>query len=199
MSLIDLVQQQLGSEQIQQISQQIGADPSQTQTAVQAAVPMLLGGMAGAAQQPGGAQGVSAAIDQHASALGGLGGMLGGGGLGSILSGALGGGGGGGGILGSILGRHETQVTDGVQQASGLDSGQVKKLLMVLAPIVLAALARKRQQQAAAPTPSSADLNGDGIPDALQQEAREAQAHAERTSPHIGGIVGKILDAATRH
>jgi hypothetical protein len=198
MSLIDLVQQQLGSDQIQQISQQIGADPSQTQTAVQAALPMLLGGMASAAQQPGGAQGVSAAIDQHASALGGLGGMLGGGGLGSILSGALGGGSGGG-LLGSILGRHEPQVTDGVQQASGLDSGQVKKLLMLLAPIVLAALAHKRQQQAASPTPSSADLNGDGIPDALQQEAREAQAHAERTAPHIGGIVGKILEAATRH
>lgn len=197
MNLIDLVQQQLGSAQIQELSQQIGAEPAQTETAVQAALPMLLGGMAGAAQQPGGAQGVSAAIDQHASALGGLGGVLGGG-LGSILTGALGGGGGGG-LLGSILGRHETQVSDGVQQASGLDSSQVKKLLMVLAPIVLAALARKRQQQAATPSPSSVDLNGDGIPDALQQEARDAQAHAQRTAPHIGGIVGKILDAATRH
>src|ERR671920_542790 len=50
MSLLDLVQQNLGPDQIQEISQQIGADPGQTQSAVQAALPMLLGGMAGAAQ-----------------------------------------------------------------------------------------------------------------------------------------------------
>ena len=196
MSVLDLVQQHLGPEQIRQLSQQIGADPARTETAVQAALPMLLGGMASTAQQPGGAEEVSAAMQQHEGLLGGLGGSLG-----SILSGALGGGGGaGGGILGSILGRHEGQVNDGVQQASGLDSSQTKKLLLILAPIVLAALAHQRkQQQQSATQPSGADLNGDGIPDALQQEARQAQAETQRTAPHIGGIVGKILDAATRH
>jgi len=175
MSLIDLVQQHLGPDQIQQISQQIGADPASTQTAVQAALPMLLGGMASTAQQPGGAENVSAAVEQHAGLLGSLG---------SILSGAAGGD--GGGLLGSILGQHQPAVHDGVQQASGLDGGQVKKLLLILAPIVLAALAHQHQQQ----PPTS---------DSLQQEAQQAQAQVQRTSPHIGGLVGKILDAATRH
>jgi hypothetical protein len=207
MSVLDLVQQHLGPAEIQQLSQQIGADPSSTESAVQAAVPMLLGGMASSARQPGGAQAIEGAMNDHASALGGLGGLLGGGGgggggLGGILgglAGALGGGGsGGGGILGSILGHQETAVQDGVQQASGLDRGQVQKLLMMLAPIVLAALARRHQQQAAAPTTgdASADLNRNGIPDVLEQEAQQAKT---RTPPHIGGIVGKILDAATRH
>ncbi|AHG87884.1 protein of unknown function DUF937 [Gemmatirosa kalamazoonensis] len=199
MSVLDLVQQHLGPDQIRQLSQQIGADPAQTETAVQAALPMLLGGMASTAQDAGGAQGVQEAMQQHEGLLGGLGGL--GGSLGSILSGALGGAGGaGGGILGNVLGRHEGQVNDGVQQASGLDAGQTKKLLLILAPIVLAALAHQRkQQQQSATQPSAADLNADGIPDALQQEARQAQAQTQRTAPHIGGIVGKILDAATRH
>ena len=205
MSVLDLVQQHLGPSEIQQLSQQIGADPSSTESAVQAAVPMLLGGMASSARQPGGAQAIEGAMNDHASALGGLGGLLGGGGGGGLggilggLAGALGGGGSGGsGILGSILGHQETAVQDGVQQASGLDRGQVQKLLMMLAPIVLAALARRHQQQAAAPAAAdaSADLNRNGIPDVLEQEAKQAQA---KTPPHIGGIVGKILDAATRH
>jgi hypothetical protein len=210
MSVLDLVQQNLGPAEIQQLSEQIGADPARTQQAVQAAVPMLLGGMASTAQQPDGARTVAAAAQQHAGLLGGVGGALGGilggggggsgGGLGSVLGGVLGDAGGGG-LLGKILGHQQTAVQDGVQQASGLDSSQVRKLLMVLAPIVLAAFAqhRKQQQQQAGAAAASADLNNDGIPDALQQEARQAQAQTQRSAPHIGGLVGKILDAATRH
>src|SRR5947208_494243 len=74
MSVLDLVQQNLGPAEIQQLSEQIGADPARTQQAVQAAVPMLLGGMASTAQQPDGAQTVAAAAQQHAGLLGGVGG-----------------------------------------------------------------------------------------------------------------------------
>jgi hypothetical protein len=208
MSVLDLVQQNLGPAEIQQLSEQLGADPSSTASAVQAALPMLLGGMASSARQPGGAQAIEGAMQEHASALGGLGGILGGaGGAGGALGGVLGGladmigggGGGGGGLLDRVLGHQQTAVQDGVQQASGLDRSQVQRLLMMLAPIVLAALARRhQQQQTAAPTSAdaSADLNRNGIPDVLEQEAQQARAS---TSPHIGGIVGKILDAATRH
>lgn len=203
MSVLDLVQQHLGPSEIQQLSQQIGADPATTQSAVQAALPMMLGGMASSARQPGGATAIEGAMQDHASALGGLGGGLGGilGSLGSLggLAGAVGGGGGGGvgGILDRVLGHQQTAVQDGVQQASGLDRGQVQKLLMILAPIVLAALARRHQQGAGAPaTDASADLNRNGVPDVLEREAQQAKAQA---SPHVGGLVGKILDAATRH
>lgn len=204
MSVLDLIQQHLDPSQIQALSQQIGADPAQTQTAVQAALPMMLGGMAQTAQQPNGAGAITGAMQQHEGLLGGILGGGGGGGLGSILGGALGGalggggggGGGLGGILGQVLGHQQPAVENGVQQASGLDSTQVRKLLMLLAPIVLAALARHRQQAATPASPQSADANGDGIPDVLQQEAQKAR---EQAPPHIGGIVGKILDAATRH
>ena len=50
MSLLDLVQQQIGPDGIQEISRQIGADPAATEAAVQSALPMMLGGMANTAQ-----------------------------------------------------------------------------------------------------------------------------------------------------
>lgn len=204
MSLLDLVQQQLGPSGTQQIADQIGADPGTTGNAIQAALPMLLGGMAGAARQPEGASAISGLLGQGAGGgLGGmLGGLLGGAGGGGALGGLLGGGGGGmGGMLGSILGGHQGAVQDGVQQASGLNGDQTKRLLMILAPIALAALAHQRQQRqqtgavAGAGAGGAADLDGDGIPDALEHEARQAQAQAPS---HIGGLVGKILDMAQR-
>jgi hypothetical protein len=157
-SLLDLVQQQLGPQEMQQISQQVGADPATTENAVHAAIPMLLGGMANGAREPGGASALGGLLGGGGGgALGGLLGGAGGGGLGGLLGGMLGGGGGGGagggmdmgGILGSVLGRSQPAVHDGVQQASGLSGDQTKKLLMILAPIVLMALAKRRQQGAA--------------------------------------------------
>ena len=203
MSLLDLVQQNLGQSQIQQIAQQIGADPAATENAVDAAVPMLLGGMADTARQPGGAQALGGLAGQHSGILDSLGGL---GALGGLL-----GGGGGGGILGSILGRRESTVESGVQQASGLNGDQTRKLLMILAPIVLAALARRRQQQRPeqqVPLPGGAhagarpadaiDSDHDGIPDYLEREAEEARTRTEARRPQLGGILGSILNAATR-
>lgn len=168
MSLIDLVQQELGSGGIQNISQQIGADPAATERAISSALPMMLGGMASTAQQPGGETAIQ-------SAMGALGG---GGGLGGLL---------GGGILGSILGQHHSTVQDGVQQASGLDAGKVGKLLMLLAPFIIRALARHQA------SPAAQQQDG-GIAGSLQQEAQNA---ASAAGPHVGGILGKILAGVT--
>ena len=197
MSLFDIVQQNLGQPQIQQIAQQIGADPAQTEDAVEAALPMMLGGMADTARQPGGANALGGLAGQHAGILESLGGL---GGLGALLGGAAGGGGGGG-LLGSILGRREAGVESGVQQASGLNGDQTRKLLMILAPIVLAALARRRQQQRATTgaTPGAMiDSDNDGIPDELEREAQQAQTRVQERKPQLGGIIGSILNAATR-
>jgi hypothetical protein len=195
----DLISQQLSPDMINQISQTIGADPATTQQAVNAAVPMMMGGMAANASTPQGAQQIDAAASQHAglldnlggigNVLGGLGGMMQGGGSGA--SGGLGGLGGlsdilsgaGGGILGNILGSNHSDVQDGVTQASGLDRAKAQRLLMILAPIVLAAIARHRSQTGASPTQVSNDLQ------------REAQKHT--SNPHIGVILGSILNKAT--
>ena len=184
MSLLDIVQQHLGPEQIQQISQHLGTDPVTTSNAIQAALPMIVGGMAHTVQQPGGAAAIQGAVDDHGA--GGILGMLGGlGGLAGMLVAAASGGGGGGGLLGSILGQHTATVQNGVQTASGLDASKVKELLAILAPIVMAALA-----QHAASQPSSG--NSGGLGSILQQAAAAAQNNSAGSS-QVGGVLGQIL------
>lgn len=181
-----IIQQQLTPETINQISQTIGADPATTQQAVSAAVPMIMAGAAAHAATPEGAQALASTADANSSGLGGLGGILSNaGGLGGVLGGLSGmmGGGGAGGILGSILGGNHSAVQDGVTQSTGLDRQQAGKLLMILGPIVLAAIAHHRSQTNASPADVSADLQ------------REAQAHANH--PQFGGILGSILNKAT--
>ena len=203
MSLIDMVREQLGAGGVEAISKQIGADPAATEDAIEAAVPMLLGGMAGAAEEPEGADAINTLMGSPVATPGAggavamnFGGGLDGGGLGGALGGVLGGllaGGGGGaggagGILGQILRRNQEPVQQGVERASGLDGAKVQQLLTILAPIVIAALARRRTQAAAA-QPSQPSMG-----QVLQREALEAQARAK---PQVGGILGSILARVT--
>ena len=183
-TLLDVVNQHLGPQEIAQIGQQLGTDPAATQQAIDAALPGLVGGMANTAQAPQGAATIQGLMGTH-------GGILG------DLSSVISGGGAGGGILGSILGQHQPAVEQGVQDASGLQSDKAKKLLMILAPIVLSALAKR--SMGADGTGSSAGngggglggiLNG-GLGDILRQDATQAQQQTQG-SP-MGGILGKIL------
>jgi hypothetical protein len=182
MSLLDMVQQHLGQGEIEQISRQIGAEPTQTRRAVDAAVPMLVGGMASTAQQPGGLDAIQQALGSHGGGLlGGLGGLLGGasaGGASALGGGAL------GGVLGSILGGHHETVQQGVQQASGLNSDQVRRLLMILAPIVMGVLARRKQQQGLTPTQLGTEL---------QQNQQQIQQQATQGGGMLGGMLGQIF------
>ena len=182
----ETVLQQLSPDTIAQMSQAIGSDPATTRQAIDAAVPMLMGGMAAHSASPSGAQSLEAAASQHDGMLDSIGGILGGaGGLGGVLGGLGGmlGGAGGGGILGDILGGSHNDVQDGVTKASGLDRAKAGKLLMMLAPIVLAAVARHRSQTGASTTQVTKDLQ------------REAEEHASH--PQFGGILGSILNKAT--
>ena len=182
-SILDVVKQHLGPQEIAEIGQQLGTDPAATQQAIDAALPGLVGGMAQTAQAPQGAATIQGLLGSH-------GGILG------DLSSAISGGGMGGGILGSILGQHQPAVEQGVQDASGLQSDKAKKLLMILAPIVLSALARRSMGADGAGTAPGGGgglggiLNG-GLGDILRQDATQAQQQTQG-SP-MGGILGKIL------
>ena len=208
-SILDMVQQQLGGQGINQISQQIGADPGATQSAIQTALPMLVGGLAQNASQPGGAEALHSALDDHQGTLDSFSGLLGGGmggsrqpgnalgnalgGLGGMLGGGAGGGAGGGGgladmigggvggkILGKILGGRRPQVEQGVAQQSGLDQQQIGKLLMILAPIVMGVLARRKQQQGL-------------TPGQLGTELQQNQQQIQQQQPGLGGLLGQIF------
>lgn len=175
-TIFDTVMQQLGGSNLSALSQQIGADESTTQQAVQAALPMLLGGLARNSANPSGAASLANALGEHRSSglLENLGGLIG---NPQSASGA--------GILGHIFGGRRETVEQGVGQATGLDQQQIGKLLMVLAPIVMAVLARR--QGPATPTadqPQPAELGP-----MLQRETEEA---AQRAPSGLGGLIGML-------
>lgn len=128
----------LGPERVNAMAQQIGASPQQTERAIEAALPLMIGQMARNTAQPQGAQALHTALERdHAGVdLGGLlGAVLGGGGSGGgsgvegLLGAVLGGGGGrggsgdAGGLLGSVLG----SVFGGGDEAPATQRGNTRQ------------------------------------------------------------------------
>jgi len=196
-SLIDDLMGQLQGPAMGQIARQLGTDTGTTSNAIAAALPMLVGALGRNAQQPDGAAALFNALQrdhagQGAVDLGGLmGAMLGGGGgaagvggLGGLLGSVLGGGApasrqvDAGGILGHIFGNAQPRAEAGLSQAAGLQSSQSSKLLMLLAPIVMAALAKRMRTD---------NLDAGGLGSALGQERLRVQQQ--------GGLGGGLLNA----
>lgn len=181
-TIYDTVMQQLGGSNMNQLSQQIGADEGTTQKAIAAALPMLLGGMARNSADPQGAAALDGALAEHRGGglLDNLGALIG-----NPQSAT------GGGILGHIFGQKRAGVEQGIGQATGLDGQQIGKLLMVLAPIVMAVLARKRagsDTPAAVPGQATAAPHG-GLQDMLNHEHREAE---KKAPSGLGGLIGML-------
>lgn len=137
MDLTGLLNSALDGDAIKKISQQLGVEESTTSNAIQAALPMLLGGLANKSASQSGAVSLLDALDRDhdGSILDDLGGFIT-----DYLSGR------GTGILGHIFGGQEGAVERGVSQASGLDQSKVGPLLMMLAPIVMGAIGRARRE-----------------------------------------------------
>jgi hypothetical protein len=211
--LFDQLQQHVGADTIGQLASQIGATPGQTQAAVSAAMPMLLGALARNSASPQGAAGILGALDRDhdGSLLDSLGGLLGGasgggmGDIGGILGGLLGGGApagaqaGGGGmmdmggaILGHIFGGKQGNVAATVGKSTGLQSGQILKLLALLAPIVMAVLGKQHRQSGGLDQGGLADILGG----AFQKSAAQAPASVTQGSGAggMGDLLSSVLD-----
>ncbi|MFK7987419.1 MAG: DUF937 domain-containing protein [Sandaracinaceae bacterium] len=202
--LMSTLIQSLAGGQLNQLSQQIGASPSQTQSALGAALPMLVGALAQNSSTPAGAQSLAKAIDRDhdGSVLDNLGSILGGasggsgggmdmGGLLSMAAGMLTQAPGpssaksvdGAGILGHILGGKQSSVAQGVSKASGLDMGQVTQLLILVAPMIMGALGKAKQSQG---------LDAGGLADMLGNESQQMGGGPGRGA---GGLLGSLLDS----
>lgn len=149
-SLQDLLGQDEGTQAVDQISSNVGAESSLVNSAIQLALPALINGLANNASTPEGAESLNTALDNDHSDggvlgnLGGLAGMIFGGQQESAppprQADA-------GGILGHILGTNQGAVAQDVSQKTGLGMGQVAQILMFLAPIVMGYLGKQKQQQ----------------------------------------------------
>ena len=170
-TILDLLADRIGGDNINQIAGAIGADRGKTQTAVSAALPALLTALNRQTNTTAGAQGLSRALerDHDGSLLDQLGGFLGGQVQGKQAD--------GGGILGHVLGGQRQQVEQGVAQASGLDMSQVARLLPILAPIVMAALGKRKRQSG---------LDEAGLSGILGEDATRARQAAP------SGVIGAL-------
>lgn len=169
--ILDTIQQSLGGDAVQNISQKIGANPQQTQIAIAAALPMILAGLTHNVQQPGGADALHAAVqrDHDGSLLDNLGALLGGGGSGDGDS-----------ILGHVLGGRRDAAQQTVAGTSGINAAQAATVLMTLAPIVMAAIGRMQRSQG---------MNSGNLANAIQGE-QQRQASA---APDLVGMASQIF------
>ncbi len=179
MNVIELLQGQLDDNMIKQLSQHIGAgSTSQTQTAASGVISTLVAGLNKNAAQPGGADMLVSALDRDhdGSVLNDVAGFLLGGretSNASTLDGA--------GILNHILGSKQAGANKVLGQASGLDSDQISKLMISLAPMVLGALGKARKENAV----DSTNI-GDLLSGSVKSQANQQQEM---------GILERLLDA----
>ena len=207
--LIDDLMRQLQGAPTGQIAQQLGTDPSTASTAIAAALPMILGAMGRNTQSEGGAEALFSALQRDHSGggaggldLGGLlGSLMGGaggnagaagalgslGGLGGLLGSVLGGGApasrqmDAGGILGHIFGGQQSRAESGLGQVTGMNSGQAGNLLKILAPIVMAFLAKQVMARG---------VDAGGLGNMLGQE----RAQVQQRGGLGGGLMNAVLD-----
>jgi len=168
-----LAGQLLSGDKLGALSGQLGTNQDQTRSAVSAALPMLLAGLAKNASKPEGAQALLGALDKDHD-----GGML------DDLAGFLGKketAADGEGILGHVFGERRSTVEKGVGAAAGgMDPAKVKMMMSMLAPVVMGYLGRQKRTN---------NLDARSLGDLLGGEA----GALEKKNPGFG-MLGKLLD-----
>lgn len=135
--MMDLFGKLGGLDQAQgQISSQLGTNPQQTASALEAAVPLLLGALTRNAAQPGGLESLAGALDRHDGRA-----------LDHFQQGQLPSTQDGQAIVGKIFGGQGQAAANAVSQRSGLSPQLAMQVLSMLAPLVMAYLGRQRQTQ----------------------------------------------------
>mgnify|MGYP003563717066 CR=1 FL=1 len=170
--ILDLLTSQMNADSINQMARQVGASPDAVGTAVSGALPALVGALSRNAAEPQGAMALAGALDRDhdGSILDNIGGFLG---AGDTSPGAA--------ILGHVLGGRQGNVERGLASKSGLDAGQITQILAMLAPLVMGALGRQKQQ-------GGLDLGG--LTDMLSGQRRRMEK-----DQGMGGLLGSLLDS----
>lgn len=172
-SIMDLLTSQLSGGNLKQIGAQLGADEETTSNATGAAIGALLTALARNAAKPEGAEALSTALakDHDGSVLANL--------QNQIRNPTAGP---GDGILRHVLGGRRSNIEAGLSNATGLDREKTARLLMMLAPIVMGALGKKKK---------ASGLDAGTLAGYLGAE-RQAM---ETKEPGAAGMLGGLLDA----
>ncbi|KQY33437.1 MULTISPECIES: DUF937 domain-containing protein [Nocardia] len=165
---------------IAQIADQLGVDQATATTAVQAALPTLLGGLQVNAAEPQGAASLLGALDNHGGLVEGDGAVD----LGQVDVGD------GEKIVDNVFGDEKNTVISALGAGGGTGGNDlIGKLLPILAPIVLAYLAKQLTGGGAtAPAPQQTQASGGGLGDLLG-----GLLGGSSNSGGLGGMIGDAL------
>jgi hypothetical protein len=180
MDLQQLLGGALGQQATQLISQQLGLDANQAQSAVNLALPTILNALNQNASTENGAAALTNAIanDHNGAGLADLAGLA---------QTALGGQ--GASILQHILGGSEQNVANAVSQNAGIGGGQASQVLQILAPIVLNALGNQSQQQ-------GGGINISTIAGILSNVVGQQQQQAPQSQDLISSLLDRNKDGS---
>ncbi|MBF6211770.1 DUF937 domain-containing protein [Nocardia puris] len=183
----------LSNVPIGQIAQKLGVDEATASSAVQAALPTLLGGLQANATQPEGAASLVGALGKHDGEL-----VSGAGAVDieqvDVADGAK--------IVDNVFGAEKNTVISALGATEGTGGNDlVAKLLPILAPIVLAYLAKQMGGGgAAAPQAPAPSSGGGGIGDILGgllggsgNSGGIGGAIGEALAKNAGGAIGSVL------
>ena len=173
-SVLDDLRSQLSGDTVNEISRRIGADPQQTKTAIDGAIPVLLAALGKEAADPDRRTGLQQAIreDHDGSVIDNLQAYLNGQMSGRSTDGQ--------GIVNHVLGNRQQLAAQALAGKSGLDLSTIMSLLPLLAPIVMGMIGKKER---------TGGLSFDNIADALGGDTQRAA----NDSPDIGDLLGSVL------
>lgn len=151
MNILDVILQAQGGGAVQQLGRQFGLQPAQTQSAISALLPALAAGLQRNMSSEGGLDGLIGALaggnhERYLDAPGSLADAA------STLD--------GNGILGHILGSKDVsrQVAQRASQQTGIDVSILKKMLPLVAALVMGGLSSQQRPR----VPSAAPAGGLG-------------------------------------
>ncbi|WP_069162142.1 DUF937 domain-containing protein [Nocardia altamirensis] len=164
---------------IAQIATKLGVDEKTATTAVQAALPTLLGGLQANATKPEGAAGLVGALDNHGDLVEGEGQVdidkV------DVKDGSK--------IVENVFGTEKNTVISALGATEGTGGNDlIAKLMPILAPIVLAYLAKQMTGGGGNATPTQPQSGGGGIGDVLG-----GLLNGSGKSGGIGGAIGEAL------
>ncbi|MEQ1511286.1 MAG: DUF937 domain-containing protein [Lysobacteraceae bacterium] len=182
---------QLQGAPLQQISRQLGIDQNQAAGAVSAALPLLMGALGKNASQPQGAEALFGALQRDHTGGGGIGDLLG-----MVLSGAQSRQTDGAGMLGHILGGQQGRAEQHLGEATGLGGDRAGMLMKILAPIVMAYLAKRMFGGNESGGGQAMGMAGGGNPtaDVLGAILGQEQQQVRQQGGIGGGLLGAVLD-----
>ena len=135
--MMDIFNMLGGMGQAQQtVGNQLGTNPQQTEAALEAAVPLLLGAMTRNATQPGGLDALAAAVNQHddSAILGFQQGRVP-----DLNEGQK--------ILGHVFGGQQQAAANALSQRAGINPQMAMQILMMVAPLILSYLSNRSRAQ----------------------------------------------------